>query len=84
MAAITCSLLFYIKKMATPIIAHPTLYGCTYSLLANWIPNLGINVKWVDLKDTNKLSKAIDESVKIVYLETPSNPTLEIIDLKKG
>ncbi len=82
MAAITCSILSILKS-GDSIIAHPTLYGCTYSLLANWIPNLGINVKWVDLKDTNKLSKAIDESVKIVYLETPSNPTLEIIDLKK-
>jgi cystathionine beta-lyase/cystathionine gamma-synthase len=82
MAAITCSLLSILKS-GDSIIAHPTLYGCTYSLLTSWLPNLGINVKWVDLKDTSKLSKAIDKSVKIVYLETPSNPTLEIIDLKK-
>lgn len=82
MAAVTASLLSILKE-GDVIIAHPTLYGCTYSLLSNWLNNFGIKVKWVDLKDESKLFKALDKNVKVVYTETPTNPTLEIIDLKK-
>lgn len=82
MAAITASVLSILKK-GDVIIAHPTLYGCTFSLFSNWLPKFGIEVRWVDLKDKKALIKSLDEQVKIVYCETPTNPTLEIIDITK-
>lgn len=82
MAAITASILSLVEK-GDAIIAHPTLYGCTFSLFSNWLPKFGIEVRWVDLKDSKSLQKAIDEKVKIVYCETPTNPILDIIDIKK-
>lgn len=82
MAAITASVLSLVKS-GDAIIAHPTLYGCTFSLFANWLPKYGIEIRWVDLKDRNALLKNLDEKVRIVYCETPTNPILEIIDIKK-
>lgn len=82
MAAITASILSFVKA-GDSIIAHPTLYGCTFSLFSLWLPRFGVNVKWVDLKDEKALTAALDPRVKVVYTETPSNPILEIIDLGK-
>jgi cystathionine beta-lyase/cystathionine gamma-synthase len=82
MAAITASIMSLVKS-GDAIIAHPTLYGCTFSLFQNWLPKFGIEVRWVDLKDKKALQKNLDEKVKIVYCETPTNPILEIIDIKE-
>lgn len=82
MAAITASVLSIVKA-GDAIIAHPTLYGCTFSLFANWLPKYGIEVRWVDLKDKKALQQNLDEKVKVVYCETPTNPILEIVDIKK-
>lgn len=82
MAAITASILSIVKG-GDAIIAHPTLYGCTFSLFANWLPKYGIEVRWVDLKDKKALQQNLDEKVKVVYCETPTNPILEIVDIKK-
>jgi len=83
MAAITASILSIVKS-GDSIIAHPTLYGCTFSLFSLWLPRLNVNVKWVDLKDEKALARALDPTVRFVYTETPTNPILEIIDLGKA
>jgi methionine-gamma-lyase len=82
MAAITASILSQVKS-GDSIIAHPTLYGCTFSLFSIWLPKFDIKVKWVDLKNEKALARELDETVKIVYTETPTNPILEIIDMDK-
>jgi methionine-gamma-lyase len=82
MAAITASVLSAVKA-GDSIIAHPTLYGCTFSLFSLWLPRFNINVKWVDLKDEKALAKALDGTVRVVYSETPTNPILEVIDMEK-
>jgi methionine-gamma-lyase len=64
------------------IIAHRTLYGCTYSLLTNWYPRFRINVKFTDLSNPQVLRKLITKSTRVIYMETPVNPTLKLIDLK--
>jgi len=63
------------------IIAHKILYGCTYSLFKNWMPRYKINVKWVDFNDRAALDRAITPNTKLLYFETPVNPTLELIDI---
>ena len=65
------------------IIAHKMLYGCTYSLFKNWYPRYKIKVTWVDFNDLNALSKAITPQTRMLYFETPVNPTMELIDIKK-
>jgi cystathionine beta-lyase/cystathionine gamma-synthase len=63
------------------ILAHPTLYGCTHSLFTNWYPHLGIGVKRVDLNDLAAVRSAITPRTRAIYLESPVNPTLEIVDI---
>ncbi|MBN8535410.1 MAG: PLP-dependent transferase [Deltaproteobacteria bacterium] len=65
------------------ILSHRTLYGCTYSLMKNWLPRLGIETDFFDFNDNLLFSKKIsDKSVRFVYFESISNPLLEMIDFE--
>ena len=81
MAAISAALGVLLKTGDT-VVAHHTLYGCTYSLLANWLPRFGIRARLVDLKAPAELAAALTDEVMAVYFETPTNPTLELIDIQ--
>jgi len=82
MAAISGAL-GVVSKTGDRIVAHPTLYGCTYSLFTNWYPRYGIDVDFVDLRDLEALERAIaPANTMVVYFETPVNPTLELIDIR--
>lgn len=63
------------------VIAHPTLYGCTHSLFETWYPKLGFGVKRVPLNDVQAVRAAITEKTRVIYFESPVNPTLELIDI---
>jgi methionine-gamma-lyase len=65
------------------IVAHSMLYGCTYSLFKNWLPRYHIKVKWVDFHDHQALNAAITPNTRLLYFETPVNPTLDLIDIRK-
>ncbi|HXG37927.1 MAG TPA: aminotransferase class I/II-fold pyridoxal phosphate-dependent enzyme [Bacteroidota bacterium] len=65
------------------IVAHKMLYGCTYSLFKNWLPRYRINVRWVDFNDMEALNRAITPHTKLLYFETPVNPTMELIDISR-
>ncbi|HEX9657466.1 MAG TPA: PLP-dependent transferase [Bacteroidota bacterium] len=81
MAAVS-AVLGILTGTGSEIIAHRTLYGCTYSLLENWYPRLGIRVKFIDLSSPDELREALTEQTRVIYCETPVNPTLRLIDLK--
>ncbi|MEK6755311.1 MAG: aminotransferase class I/II-fold pyridoxal phosphate-dependent enzyme [Bacteroidota bacterium] len=65
------------------IVAHRMLYGCTYSLFKNWLPRYSIKVTWVDFNDIKALNNAISPNTGMLYFETPVNPTMELIDIRK-
>ncbi len=65
------------------VIASDTLYGCTFALLTHGLPRFGVNVKLVDLDDPEALRPVLTPKTKVVYLETPCNPTLKIVDIEK-
>lgn len=65
------------------IVAHKMLYGCTFSLLKNWMPRYKIQVKWVDFNDAVALNRAITPATRLLYFESPVNPTMELIDLQQ-
>jgi cystathionine beta-lyase/cystathionine gamma-synthase len=83
MAAISGALGVLLKTGDT-VVAHKTLYGCTYSLFTNWYPRLGIKTVFADLKDIDALRELLagDRNVMAVYGETPCNPSLELLDLQ--
>ena len=64
------------------IISHKTLYGCTYELLTLWYPRYHIDVKFVDLTNLKSLERTITPNTRLVYFETPVNPTLDLIDIE--
>ncbi|MEW6125693.1 MAG: PLP-dependent aspartate aminotransferase family protein [Acidobacteriota bacterium] len=80
MAAISAALGVLVKTGDT-ILAHQNLYGCTYSLLTNWMPRFGVKAKLVDMKQVDAVEKLLTDDVMVIYFETPTNPTLEIIDI---
>jgi cystathionine beta-lyase/cystathionine gamma-synthase len=63
------------------IVAHQVMYGCTYSLITNWLPRYGIQTRMTDLTNIENLREAITAKTRVVYFETPVNPTLELIDI---
>lgn len=64
------------------IIAHKVLYGCTYSLMRNWLPRQRVGVDLVDLTRHDAVRKAITPQTRVIYFETPINPQMTIIDIE--
>ena len=65
------------------IVAHKMLYGCTYSLFKNWLPRYKVRVRWVDFNDARALNRATTPHTRLFYFETPVNPTMELIDIRR-
>lgn len=63
------------------ILADDTLYGCTYALLNHGITRFQVGVKFVDLSNIENIKQNLSPKTKVVYFETPCNPTLKIIDI---
>lgn len=80
MAAISATLAMLCER-GQEIVAHAVLYGCTYSLMTNWLPRFGIESNFVDLHDADELLSAISARTRVVYFETPVNPDLRLIDI---
>ena len=80
MAAISAAV-GVLARAGDRIVAHRTLYGCTWSLFSSWLPRFGIRVDFVDFADSAALAEAIGPDVMMLYFETPTNPTLELIDI---
>ena len=81
MAAVHAALTFALN-VGSEIIAHRTLYGCTYSLLTSWMPKFGMKVHFEDLRDPTKIEELTNENTRIVYIESPVNPSLELVDIQ--
>ena len=80
MAAISSTIL-QICNTGDEIISSHTIYGGTYALFKNYLPKLGINVRFVNTNNIEEVEKAVNEKVKIIYCESISNPLLEIANI---
>ena len=65
------------------IVASDTLYGCTFALLNHGMTKFGVSVKFIDMADLEAVKAAMSEKTKVVYLETPCNPTLKVVDIEE-
>jgi cystathionine beta-lyase/cystathionine gamma-synthase len=63
------------------IVAHRILYGCTFSLLTRWMTRFGVRTDFVDMTRPETILAAVRPECRIVYFETPVNPTMELIDI---
>lgn len=78
MAAISSLFLTYARR---GIICVGDIYGGTMQLLTQQLPELGIVTYFVDSTDLEQLEQRLKSGVDLVFFETPSNPTLKIIDI---
>ncbi len=65
------------------IVSARNLYGGTYTQFNDILPTLGIKVKFVDSNDPQNFANAIDDKTRALFVETVSNPALEVVDLEK-
>jgi cystathionine beta-lyase/cystathionine gamma-synthase len=82
MAAITTSLLSLVKA-GDHIVAQRDIYGGVMKFLAQWLPKLGIETTFVDTNDIEEHERALRPNTKIIHIESPTNPTVRVVDLEK-
>lgn len=70
-------------KAGGHILADDTLYGCTYALMNHGMERFGVDVTLTDLTLEENLRKSLRPETRVVYFESPCNPTLKIIDIAK-
>lgn len=75
------SCLWTIAAAGKHIVADTTLYGCTFALLNHGMTRYGVEVSFIDTSDLEVLKATLKENTVAVYLETPANPTLKIVDI---
>ena len=80
MAAISSTVL-QICSSGDEIVSERTIYGGTYAFFKNFLPKLGITVKFVDMQKPEMVELAVTEKTKMIYAESISNPLLEITDI---
>ncbi len=81
MAAITSAILSVIQS-GDEIISTPGLYGGTYRFFRDILPRHNVHVKYLDPQRPESLVELATTKTKLIYFETPTNPTLAIVDIK--
>ena len=81
-AAISAAL-FSLLKAGDELIATRQLYGGSYKLLRDILPQFGIVVRYVE-SDLAGIEKLVGPRTKVLYVESPTNPTLRLVDLSKA
>ncbi|MBA4292314.1 cystathionine gamma-lyase [bacterium] len=81
MAAVAAAIDIHVKA-GDHIIHHPAIYGCTHGHIHMWLTRFGVEATNINLNHTDQLISAIQPNTKVIYFETPCNPTMELIDLK--
>ncbi|HCX20947.1 MAG: O-succinylhomoserine sulfhydrylase [Flammeovirgaceae bacterium] len=82
MAAMFTSMAAFLSS-GDHVVASRSLFGSTHQILTKLLPKWGITSTYVDIKDDEGWEKAITPKTKMIFLETPSNPALDLIDLEK-
>ena len=80
MGAVSASVLSFLSQ-GDHLIASSALYGCTFAFFAHMLPRWGIEVTFVDMTNESELRAAIKPNSKMIFVETPINPTMAVIDL---
>jgi cystathionine beta-lyase/cystathionine gamma-synthase len=82
MGAITTTILALLKT-GDHVVAQRDIYGGVTKFFSQWLPRLGIETTLVDTNDYEQHARAIRPNTRLLYLESPTNPALRVVDLKK-
>jgi cystathionine beta-lyase/cystathionine gamma-synthase len=83
MAAITTSILALLRA-GDHIVAQADLYGGALKFFTQWFPKFGVETTLVETTDPDSFARAIRPNTRLMYLESPTNPTLKLVDLERA
>jgi methionine-gamma-lyase len=81
LGATLCAILSY-AKAGDHIISDKVIYGGTFSQFSAEIANMGIETSFIDTSNIDEVKSSIRDNTKLIWTETPANPTLKIVDIK--
>ncbi|MBA3665628.1 MAG: cystathionine gamma-synthase [Bacteroidetes bacterium] len=74
-----------VMKLLRPgdeVITGDDLYGGSYRMFTKIFANFGIRFHFINMHDANNISKYVNVNTKLIWVETPTNPTMQIIDIE--
>lgn len=80
MGAITATL-WTLVGPGEQILVDKTLYGCTFAFMEHGLKKFGVDISYADFTDINEVQAKLSDKTKVVYFETPVNPTMRVIDI---
>ena len=83
MAAISTAVFTFLRK-GVHVLGIKDLYGGTFALLRDILPGLGLATDLVDTTDFGALERGIRKNTKVVYIESPTNPTMKLVDISRA
>lgn len=75
------SVLWTLLKAGDEVVIDHTLYGGTYALFTQGLTKFGVTVRKVDMTLPERVEEALSARTRVVYLETPANPNLRLVDI---
>jgi cystathionine gamma-synthase len=82
MGAITTTIMALLKS-GDHIVAQRDIYGGATKFFTQWLPKMGIETTIVDTTEYEQHARAIRPNTKLLYVESPTNPAVRVVDLKK-
>lgn len=82
MAAIFATFMTFLSQ-GDHVVSASAVFGSTHTILTKYLPKWGISHSYFDMSRPDDIAALLTDKTKMVYLETPSNPGLDIIDLEK-
>ncbi len=82
MAAVSAALMTNLQA-GDHLISSKAVYGCSFALMSHMFKKFNIEVSFVDMTEPENIKSAIKENTKLIFLETPINPNLVVLDLAK-
>ena len=80
MGAVSASVLSFLQQ-GDHLVASSALYCCTFAFFAHMLPRFGIEVTFVDMTNEAEIRGAVKANSKMIFAETPINPTMAVLDL---
>ncbi|HBS93531.1 MAG TPA: methionine gamma-lyase [Firmicutes bacterium] len=81
MAAVSAAIMALVNQ-GDHVVHSSALYGCTFAFLHELISRFGVTATGVDTADLEAVKKAIRPNTKVVYIESPTNPTMRVTDIQ--
>lgn len=82
MSAVFASFMAVLKQ-GDHMVSYNAIFGSTHTIITKYFPRFGIDYSYISGNDTEQWERAIRPNTRMIFLETPTNPGLEIVDLEK-